>query len=108
MAENSLEMRKADFEKKVMEEKKTALIEFWAPWCSHCRRIAPLFQQMAEKKSDKLLFGQINVDEERDLARQYGMTVIPTLLLFQGGQVQGSITAPGSIAQIEDFIRQFV
>ena len=101
-------MDKNSFTKNVTEDKRTALVEFWAPWCSHCKRIAPIFQKAAGQNGDRLLFGQINVDDEPDLARRYEISAIPTLLLFQDGQVQGSVTAPGSIAQIEDFINQYL
>ncbi len=92
------------FQKAVLEDGRAALVEFWAPWCTYCRRLGPVMEKVAEQYGPQLLVEQINTDEEPNLARQYGVEAIPTLLFFQNGQLQGGITAPESKAAIDAFL----
>lgn len=92
------------FEQQVIEEKKSALVEFWAPWCVYCRRIGPAFEKIADEYGDNLVVGQINIDDEEDLAVKYGIEVVPSILLFKDGEVAGSIVAPESKGKIVEFI----
>ena len=92
--------------KQLIREEKPVLVDFWAPWCSYCRRIGPAYEKIAEEYADSLAVGKINIDEEPQLAGAEGIKVIPTLVLFRNGKAVGSITAPGSKAAIETFIRE--
>ena len=96
------------FKQQVEEEKKVVLAEFWAPWCVYCRRIGPAYKKIAEEYGDKLVIGQINIDEEEELAVQNKIEVVPSLILFKDGQAVGSIVAPESKGKIEEFIREHV
>ena len=82
---------------------KPVLAEFWAPWCSYCRRIAPVLKKLGEERQD-IAVAQINTDEQAALAGRYGIEVLPTLLLFQNGQPGQPLVAPESKAQIDSFI----
>ena len=93
-----------NFQKAVLEDKQAALIEFWAPWCTYCRRLGPVMEQVAKQYGPRLLIEQINTDEEPDLARAYGIDAIPTLLFFREGRPQGAITAPESKDVIDAFL----
>ena len=84
----------------------TALVEFWAPWCVYCRRIAPALTKIAEQYADTLAVGQVNIDDEPALAAQERIEVIPTLILYRDGQALGSIVAPESKAKLEEFINE--
>ena len=101
-----INMNREAFENAMKEKNKPVLVDFWAPWCVYCRRIGPAFDKLAEELSDQLVFGKINIDEENALAVQEQIEVIPTLVLYQNGQVIGSIVAPESKAKIEAFIRE--
>ncbi|MBQ9167827.1 MAG: thioredoxin family protein [Oscillospiraceae bacterium] len=92
------------FNKKMTESGKPVLVEFWAPWCVYCRRIGPALSKIAEQRADALEVGQVNIDEEPLLAAKEQIEVIPTLVLYQNGEALGSIVAPESKAQIEEFI----
>ena len=94
------------YENSVNESEKPVLVEFWAPWCVYCRRIAPAYDKIAEQYEDKLVVGKINVDEVPEAAKKEKIEAIPALLLYKGGEVVDSIVAPDSKAKIEEFIEK--
>lgn len=81
------------------------LVEFWAPWCSYCRRINPVLKKVAQQYAGNLVVGQINIDEESQLAWDEQIEIIPTLVLYRKGQVLGSVVAPESRDRIEAFLQ---
>jgi thioredoxin-like negative regulator of GroEL len=90
-----------------MEGSKPVLLEYWAPWCVYCRRIAPAMEQLARSRED-LLVGQVNIDDHPELASREQIEVIPTLVLYQGGEALGSIVAPESRSRIEEFLADYL
>ena len=101
-----MNMNLEQFHKNIQESEKPVLVEFWAPWCVYCRRIAPAYDKIAEQYEDKLIIGKINVDEVPEAAAKEGIEAIPALLLYKGGEVVDSIVAPDSKARIEEFIEK--
>lgn len=93
------------FEKLVNEEKKTVLLDFWAPWCVYCRRIAPALDKIAEQFEGEVVVAKVNVDEQPEIAEEEGIEVLPTLVLYRDGSAIESVVAPQSKAAIEEFIR---
>ena len=85
---------------------KPLLVDFWAPWCSYCRRIGPAYDRIAQQFENDVNVVKINIDEEPALAEAEHIEVIPTLVLYRNGQAIGSIVAPESKAMIEAFIRE--
>ena len=79
--------------KQLIRGEKPVLVDFWAPWCGHCRRIGPAYEKIGEEYADSLAVGKINIDEEPQLAGAEGIKVIPTLVLFRNGKAVGSIPA---------------
>ena len=94
------------FNQHVSAEDRDVLVEFWAPWCVYCRRIAPALEKLAEQDESALTIGTVNIDEEPLLASREQIEVIPTLILYRNGKALGSIVAPESKARIEEFIRR--
>ena len=98
-----------EFNKRTLDEYvaegKTVLVEFSAPWCVYCRRLAPAMEKIAEEYKDILTVGSVNIDNEQELARQERIEVVPTLVLYKKGQAVDSIVGPGSKAAVEEFIR---
>lgn len=85
---------------------KPVLVDFWAPWCTYCRRIAPAYDKIAQQYADSVLVGKVNIDEEAALAQQEQIEVIPTLVLYRDGQAVASIVAPESKAMIDQFLEE--
>ena len=94
----------AESSRKFTQAKQPVMVEFSAPWCVYCRRLAPALESVAEEYRDTLVFGAVNIDDEPELAQSEKIEVVPTLLIYQNGQVLGSIVAPESRAQLVDFI----
>ena len=102
----AIDLNKELFETYTQNENKPILVDFWAPWCVYCRRIGPALNILADQYADKLVIGKLNIDEEQDLAVKEQIEVIPTLVIYKGGQALASIVAPESKAQIEAFIKE--
>lgn len=80
-----LTITKENFEQEVLKSDKKVLVDFWASWCGPCRMLSPIIDEIA-KETDKVKVGKVNVDEESDLATQFAVMSIPTLILFENGK----------------------
>jgi thioredoxin len=74
------------FDTEVIESTQPVIVDFWAEWCGPCHAVAPVLDQIAEERSDQLRLVKVNIDEEPDLARRFGVMSIPTIILFKRGE----------------------
>jgi thioredoxin 1 len=81
------ELSDENFEAEVLNSNEPVLVDFWAPWCGPCRMIAPVIEELATDNSGKLKVGKVNIDESPNAAANYGVSSIPTLMIFKGGDV---------------------
>jgi thioredoxin 1 len=91
MAENIVTLTTENFASEVLQASTPVLVDFWAEWCGPCKMIAPVLDELAGEYEDRLKIGKVNIDDYQNLAGEYGIRAIPTLLLFKGGQVAEQI-----------------
>ena len=109
MSDKIVEITDANFESEVLQSQTPVLVDFWAVWCGPCKMIAPELEKIAEEKpADVLKIGKLNVDENRDTAVKYGISSIPTLLLFKDGEVAKKLIGAMGKDRLLDEIREFI
>ena len=88
MAGNEIELTDATFDQTIHNSDVPVLVDFWAPWCGPCRMIAPIIKEIADEYADRAKICRLNTDDARDSAMEFGISAIPTIILFKDGQVQ--------------------
>ena len=101
----ALELNSKEFYEKIAGDT-PVLVDFWAPWCVYCRRIAPAYEKIAEQYGDRLVVAKVNIDDVTDVAHREQIEVIPTLVLYEKGKAKGFVVAPESKAKIQEFIEE--
>ncbi|WP_152186756.1 thioredoxin [Segeticoccus rhizosphaerae] len=98
----------ANFEADVLQNDKTVLVDFWAPWCGPCRAVAPILEELAQEHADKIEVIKLNTDENPAITAKYGITGIPTMNVYQGGEVVktlvGALPKPKLVKELDDYL----
>ena len=79
----------ANFEEQVLKSEKPVMVDFWAEWCGPCRMVGPIIEDISEEYKDKAVVGKLDVDANQEFAAKYGVRNIPTVLIFQNGEIVG-------------------
>jgi thioredoxin 1 len=108
MAENLVNVTAENWQAEVIESKVPVLVDFWAQWCGPCLAIAPVVHQLADESAGKLKVAKVNVDENQQLAGEFGIRSIPTLLVFKGGIVQSQIVGARGKAELKSWLSPYL
>ena len=103
MAERTITQQ--NFEQEVLLAKEPVLVDFWATWCGPCRMLAPVIEEIANEYAGKVKVGKVNVDDERELALEYGVSSIPTVMVFQNGEVKETSVGYRPKEEIEQLLK---
>jgi thioredoxin 1 len=101
---NAVTITQANFQSEVLQSDKPVLIDFWAEWCGPCRMVGPVVEELAGEYAGKAKVGKVDVDSNQELAGQFGVSSIPTLLLFKGGKPVNSVVGVRSKADLAKMI----
>ena len=101
-----MHITKANYDELVKNSDKPVLLDFWAEWCGPCRMLAPIVDEIANEYKGKVNVGKVNVDDERELAMRYGISSIPTLMLFKNGEVVKKSVGYAPKSELEEMLRQ--
>ena len=101
-------LTQSNFAEEIATADKPVVVDFWAEWCGPCKMLAPILDEVAGENSDKITVAKVNVDENPDLARQFDIMSIPTLIVFKDGQpahrFQGASGKAGLLQNLDEFL----
>ena len=100
-----LVLTEQNFEEEVLRAKQPVLVDFWATWCGPCRMLAPVIEEIANEYEGKVKVGKVNVDDERELALQFGVNSIPTVMVFQNGEIKATCVGYRPKEEIEQLLK---
>jgi thioredoxin 1 len=106
MSKNTVTVGDSTFKSEVLDSNVPVLVDFWATWCAPCRAIAPTLEELATQYKGKVKIAKVDVDENQQVAQQYGIRSIPTLLLFKGGKVIDQLVGAVPKSKLEESLKK--
>jgi len=104
--ESMMQFTDANFEQEVLQSEKPVLVDFWAPWCGPCRAVGPVVEDLAEVYKGLVKVGKINIDDNPKTAAKYGVMSIPTLILFNKGDIMDKLIGLSPKERLEGLIKK--
>ena len=95
---------KENFEEVVLKNPLPVMVDFWAPWCGPCKMLGPLVEEIANEKEGTAVIGKVNVDDEQELAMQFGVMSIPTVIVFKNGEIAAKNVGFVPKAKLEEML----
>jgi len=104
----AIELNSENFKEITSQNEKLIMVDFWAPWCSPCKIIGPIVEELAKDYKDKATIAKLNVDENREIAAQLGIRNIPTILFFKNNEVVDKVVGMNSKSALENKINSLI
>ena len=103
-----IDVKKSNFQEEVISADKLVMVDLYATWCTPCKALAPVLEELADKYADKIKVVKVNVDEEESIAVKFGIASIPTVIFFKNGQTAASFVGLRSASEIEKMIEKLL
>ena len=103
-----LNFTNSNFKEEVLQSKEPVLVHFWATWCGPCRMMGPVVEELANDYAGKVKVGKVNVDEEPELAQEYGIMSIPTIIIFKEGKIVNQVVGARTKSDLEAILQDFI
>ena len=103
-----LNFTNSNFKEEVLQSKEPVLVDFWATWCGPCRMMGPVVEELANDYAGKVKVGKVNVDEEPELAQEYGIMSIPTIIIFKEGKIVNQVVGARTKSDLEAILQDFI
>jgi len=108
MAKNVVDITSDNFETEVMNSTQPVLVDFWAEWCGPCRMLGPVIDQIAEQYPEKVKVGKVNVDSQVNLASKFRVMSIPTIMIFNNGEIVNKVVGARPKEEFENMIKKVI